>query len=237
MPDHSTLDGTSSSAVLLIALLVVTVAAAAAGLALRRPGLAMSAAIVGVASQVLHTTEHVGQLAHWFGHRDQPPWMAPLGLWAHRGFVQLGFSSSEGAELMHLVGNGIFLGGAVACFWIYREAISRRAVSFLAAAAVFEAFHLLEHATLTATVLVGGRPIGLSTGFGALSGPTLWTYRIWWHFIANVLPLGLLLMAVLRGGSAFRGWSATTTTALPDGRAMGPQSALSHPQPPGGPQR
>jgi hypothetical protein len=30
--------------------------------------------------------------------------------------------------------------------------------------------------------------IGLSTWFGQLTpGPGLWTYRIWWHFIANVI--------------------------------------------------
>jgi hypothetical protein len=39
--------------------------------------------------------------------------------------------------------------------------------------------------------------IGLSTWFGLLEpGPGLWTYRVWWHFIANVIGSVIFGIAV-----------------------------------------
>jgi hypothetical protein len=52
-----------------------------------------------------------------------------------------------------------------------------------------QCLHGLEHLSLTLSVWFGARrAIGLSTWFGAMHpGPGLWTYRVWWHFLANVM--------------------------------------------------
>jgi hypothetical protein len=44
-------------------------------------------------------------------------------------------------------------------------------------------------------VLLAGRAIGLSTGFGQMTGSALFTYRIWFHFIVNLAATVLALLA------------------------------------------
>ena len=62
---------------------------------------------------------------------------------------------------------------------------------------------------LTVSVAAGARQaIGLSTWFGLLDpGPGLWTYRIWWHFVANVVGsviFGIALYHLWRDRRAVR---------------------------------
>jgi hypothetical protein len=58
--------------------------------------------------------------------------------------------------------------------------------------------HGLEHLTLTLSIAFGAKQaIGLSTWFGLLDpGPGLWTYRIWWHAIANAIGTAIFAIAL-----------------------------------------
>jgi hypothetical protein len=61
-----------------------------------------------------------------------------------------------------------------------------------------QGIHGLEHLSLTLSVWLGAKKaIGLSTWFGQLTpGPGATTYRVWWHFIANVMGSYIFAMAV-----------------------------------------
>jgi hypothetical protein len=61
-----------------------------------------------------------------------------------------------------------------------------------------QGIHGLEHLSLTLSVAFGAKQaIGLSTWFGTLpAGPGLWTYRIWWHAIANLIGSYIFAVAL-----------------------------------------
>jgi hypothetical protein len=61
-----------------------------------------------------------------------------------------------------------------------------------------QGIHGLEHVALTLSVALGAKQaIGLSTWFGLLQpGPGLWTYRIWWHAIANLVGSAIFAVAL-----------------------------------------
>ena len=165
-------------------------------------------AVVGVGLQVGHLGEHVGQVASWVAHPAEPPWMSPLGHLVHLRAMNLGLTPPEATEAMHLAGNAVFLGG-LSCLWrdsCHRcAALGHRRVTLLRRAWTLRAAHCLEHLALTMSAVLAGRPIGLSTGFGLLPvGPGLWSYRVWWHFIANLVPLVLIAAALLSPGAARR---------------------------------
>jgi hypothetical protein len=61
-----------------------------------------------------------------------------------------------------------------------------------------QGIHGLEHLSLMLSVWLGAKQaIGLSTWFGLLdAGPGATTYRVWWHFIANVIGSFIFAMAL-----------------------------------------
>jgi hypothetical protein len=92
-------------------------------------------------------------------------------------------------EILHLTGNFIFLAGLVAVMLITHRARATKARRWARMGTWMQTIHGLEHLSLTLSVAFGAkRAIGLSTWFGVMHpGPGLWTYRVWWHFLANVL--------------------------------------------------
>jgi hypothetical protein len=163
--------------------------------------LVIAVAAFGIGFQVLHLAEHAGQAAYWVGHSAEPPWMSPLGRWVHHRTMTFGLTTPEATEAMHLVGNALFLVG-LGCLWgdaCHRCAVlGGRRVGLLRKAWIVEAAHCCEHLALTASTLVTGRAIGLSTLFGLLGpGPFLWSYRVWWHLLANLAPVALIAAALL----------------------------------------
>ena len=189
---------------------------------LRRPRL--FALAVGLLSfQVFHLVEHLIQLSYWFLHPNAMPYMTP---WAQEGADGLGLWATlmpgegnmmqRGMELLHLVGNLLFLGGIVAL-----EKLATRPLRGLRLAKAIQSVHVLEHVLLTASVFAIGSPIGISTVFG-LGEATAWgpTVRVWFHFLIN---LAATVPAVL----ALRAHNANKKTAqeLSEDSA-GPQPAL-----------
>jgi hypothetical protein len=162
---------------------------------------------VGLAFQVGHFAEHaiqfgvwlLGDLSHICG-RDTP-WMSP---WVTELVRQAGVllfpEANEarrmmlGMEILHLIGNTIFLSSLVCLYHCLPSKWVRWAV-------YIEGFHLCEHLALTATAYYVGKPIGISTLFGYAgslgSREFAVGYRVTWHFAMNLLPMPFAMYALM----------------------------------------
>ncbi len=149
-----------------------------------------SAAVIGIGvlGQLGHVQEHIAQAGYWLGHPNAPAWMTPWGTGLANGLqAVLPNRPTFGMELLHLTGNFIFLAGLAGVMVITRRALKTRARRWAKMGVWMQGLHGLEHLVLTLSVAFGSRAIGLSTFFGLVDpGPGLTTYRVWWHFIANV---------------------------------------------------
>ncbi len=154
-----------------------------------------------VGFQVFHVFEHGLQLGYWALHPTEKPWLTP---WAQTGVDGLsywcsiwpgkGAAGARGGEMLHLVGNGIFMAGVVAMLALAMAAGIRS--STVRGTLIFQGFHLLEHSVLTATLFISGSAWGASTMFGRWSGSELSGHRVWWHFTVNAIATVLGLMAL-----------------------------------------
>lgn len=189
--------GWDSAGAVLLLLWAVAMWAAVAGLWYANRGAArpwlfrasLTVIVIGVLGQIGHLTEHVAQVGYWVQHSNSPAWMTPWGSALARGFDQVDTAKPTlGMEILHLTGNFIFLAGLAAVMVITRRARYTRTRFWAKMGVWMQGIHGLEHVSLTLSVALGAKAIGLSTWFGLLTpGPGLTTYRIWWHFIANVI--------------------------------------------------
>jgi hypothetical protein len=167
-----------------------------------RPGLyraSLGLILVGVVGQIGHLQEHVAQVGYWLGHPNAPAWMTPWGTGLAKGYGQVDQSKPTlGMEILHLTGNFIFLAGLAGVMVITRRARNTRTRYWGRMGVWMQGIHGLEHLTLTLSVWFGAkRAIGLSTWFGLIQpGLGLSTYRVWWHFIANVIGSMIFAMAL-----------------------------------------
>jgi hypothetical protein len=181
--------------------------AAIPDLALRLGTVLGTVATLGLLFQVGHFAEHAIQFSVWIlGElsnicgRDTP-WMS---VWATELVRQLGgllFPTAEatrrmmlGMEVLHLIGNSIFLAGLACLYYCVRSKWVRWAL-------YIEAFHLYEHILLTSTAYFVGKPIGISTLFGGANiiGDREFAvgYRVSWHFAMNLLPMPFAMTGVM----------------------------------------
>lgn len=203
-PMSSPASGLDVAGAILLLLWAVAMWAAVAGLWFAnrtvRPLLyraSLAVIVVGVIGQIGHFTEHVAQVGYWVQHPDAQPWMTPWGSALARGFGEVNTTRPTlGMEILHLTGNFIFLAGLAAVMIITQRARSTRTRFWARMGVWMQGIHGLEHLSLTLSVWFGAKQaIGLSTWFGLLpAGPGLWTYRVWWHFIANLI--GTIIFAV-----------------------------------------
>ncbi len=156
-----------------------------------------------VAFQVVHTIEHFLQFGFWLRRPYVMPWLSPWALSAQKGLTSLFDPQARvqsGNELLHLLGNGVFFAGLVAM----ADALRRSGVGFSGRRYTVWAFrvqgiHVAEHILLTATWFGFGLPWGTSTLFGhaySMSAPWGPGIRIIWHFIANAVPMVLVLLGL-----------------------------------------
>jgi hypothetical protein len=199
--------GWDTAGAILLLLWAVAMWAAVGGLwfasrATLRPWLyraSLTVIVIGVIGQIGHLTEHVAQVGYWLQHPNSPSWMTPWGTALARGFGQVDTSKPTlGMEILHLTGNFIFLAGLAAVLVITMRARRARTRYWGKLGVWMQGIHGLEHLSLTLSVWFGAtQAIGLSTWFGQLTpGPGLTTYRIWWHFIANVIGSFIFGMAL-----------------------------------------
>ncbi|MEO6703369.1 MAG: DUF6008 family protein [Jatrophihabitantaceae bacterium] len=154
---------------------------------------------IGIVGQLGHLQEHIAQAGYWVKHPNAKPWMTPLGTGLAKGFGRVDTGKpSLGMEILHLTGNFIFLAGLAGVMVITWRVRQTRARKWGKMGVWMQGIHGLEHLSLTLSVAFGAkRAIGLSTWFGILpNGPGLWTYRIWWHAIANLIGSMIFSVAV-----------------------------------------
>jgi hypothetical protein len=215
---HQHLAQTSAAgAIALLALLATVLAGLTLGLRCRPWRWALIAgAVGGGVFQLGHFAEHVAQVGYWALHTDKAPWMTPWASALADSFGRLAPGTSGfGMEALHLVGNAIFLAGAVAILtWVVRNGPVSSHRPARAGVAV-QSVHVVEHVALTVSVIVGSRPRGLSTLFGTLDpGPGLWTYRVWWHLTVNAVATTLLAVALARAHRRHTARAARPSPAL-----------------------
>lgn len=152
-------------------------------------------AVGALAFQAVHLVEHIAQLGYWMTRPWEVPWLTP---WAVEGrnALAVGGDAALGNEMLHLVGNLIFLGGLGALLAYCR----RRALgtpSALRIASVIQGIHVAEHVALTTTAAMWRMAIGLSTFVGLVEGPVMTSYRVWFHFLINLAASWYAARAVM----------------------------------------
>lgn len=152
-------------------------------------------AVSALAFQMVHLIEHVAQLGYWIARPLEAPWLTP---WAIEGRDVLAADGNLalGNELLHLVGNLIFLAGLVALVLHCRRR-AQETPTPLRVAMVVQGIHVAEHVVLTGTTAVWGKAAGLSTFFGLVSGPVMTSYRVWFHFLINLAATWFAVRAVM----------------------------------------
>lgn len=162
--------------------------------ALRRPiPLIMTAVLAAFSFQVTHFLEHIIQLGHWTFHRTEKPFLTP---WAESAAASLA-DATLGVELLHLLGNVIFLAGALALVLELGRSTSLPGRTAARRCLLFQTLHVTEHVALTLSVAAIGTPLGVSTLFGlADPGAAAWTYRVWLHFTINLIGTAFALQAL-----------------------------------------
>lgn len=145
-------------------------------------------AIACLAFQGFHVLEHVLQAGAWLLRPDAAPWITP---WAVPGRDLLASAADgrtgTGSELLHLLGNAIFLIGLVALALLARRrGLQSRALRI---ALGVQALHVAEHVVLTLTWATYAEANGLSTAFGLLEPGTIAgnAVRVWFHFLINLV--------------------------------------------------
>lgn len=108
-----------------------------------------------------------------------------------------GSSVGLGNELLHLVGNGLFLLGLIGlCVLVERGGEKAAAIKPLKLAVLVQGYHVIEHIMLTASFAMTGTAIGASTLFGNATGAAGSTYRIWFHFAINLVATVYAVKAI-----------------------------------------
>lgn len=154
---------------------------------------------IGVVGQIGHLQEHVAQAVYWIWHPESPAWMTPWATGLAKGFQQVDPKRATlGMEILHLTGNFIFLAGLTAVAVVTRRARGTKARKWGRMGVLMQGIHGLEHLALTVSIWLGAKEaVGLSTWFGQLKpGPGLVTYRVWWHFWANVIGSVIFALAL-----------------------------------------
>jgi len=176
---------------------------------------------LGLAFQLGHFAEHAVQFVIWIS--GNYPWVAEN--FCGRGMPYMSPPATEmvrwlgthlfpgatparqmmvGMELLHLIGNIIFLSTIAGVFCLFPISLVRYAL-------YIEGAHLCEHIALTLSAYFVGKPIGLSTIFG--HAQSLWGveaavgYRVTFHFLMNLLPMPFVMMALMHQWSAARAFA------------------------------
>lgn len=162
----------------------------------QRPVLLAVVAAAGLGFQAFHFVEHLVQAVAWTMEPGRAPFLSSLAI-TGRDALAVGGHTQLGEELLHLMGNAIFLAGLLGFTALVGHHGARAGPSLRLAFAI-QAVHVIEHLVLTATVALIGRAVGVTTLFGLLQpGPVLWTVRPAAHLALNAVGTVLAGVAVV----------------------------------------
>ena len=155
--------------------------------------------------QFWHFVEHFAQVGMWILGFQHAPYMTPIGMWAMDWvgvtfFPNASFANQKyfGFEMLHLLGNAIFMVGII-CLSLFVR--TKKVIWALAV----QGFHVYEHISLTLSAIFIGKSIGISTFFGMAVDPWMMVcYRVWWHFIFNLVPSVLVVLVLMELYKAFK---------------------------------
>lgn len=167
----------------------------------------ISATSLALIFQLAHFAEHTIQAWQWIAGFRNMPYMSPpatelswiLGEWIVPGEEDYHRIFKLGAESLHLIGNTVFLFGIIGLRILCKSKLVTLAL-------IFQGIHLFEHIMLFSTEYFIHQAIGMSTLFGYFqpygtdlyNHVTMTTFRVWWHFIVNLIPTVLAGYAVWR---------------------------------------
>lgn len=159
------------------------------------------ASVVGVLIfQIVHSSEHVAQVVYWLFNPTAGPWMSTwaMGLTMSLGSVS-GGGIPLGMELLHLIGNGIFLAGLLLAARLPERFHNDESRRWLRIATFVQVAHVAEHVLLTTSVAFGGSALGASTLFGLLTPgtPAAVGYRVLFHLAINLVATYFAMRALL----------------------------------------
>ena len=143
-------------------------------------------AVAALIIQMAHLIEHMAQLTYWSMNPSEAPWLTPWAV-AGRDLLAVDGTPAGGNEILHLLGNVIFLGGILALgALVWRSGRKAKEVPYLSQAIILQGIHVAEHILLTVSYLAFGSVIGFSTIFGTAQGVFGSSLRIWAHFLLNL---------------------------------------------------
>ncbi|MFM7089134.1 MAG: DUF6008 family protein [Candidatus Paceibacterota bacterium] len=162
--------------------------------------------------QGVHSYEHLLQAVKWLDQPYQPGYMSYPAQLIATGYGsladKLGYTGTGlGMELLHLVGNILFLIGAISIYITRKNQISL-------ALLYFESIHVIEHITLTLTTATGRPAWGASTLFAKLSGAELTSFRVSWHLVMNLLGFVLAVLALSKPKINLKKTTLTISTLI-----------------------
>lgn len=144
-------------------------------------------AVAALIFQTVHLIEHMAQLSYWWMNPSAAPWLTPWAV-AGRDLLAVDGTPGGGNEILHLLGNVIFLGGILALGALAsRSGRKPKEIPYLRKATTLQGVHVAEHILLTVSYLAFGSAIGFSTIFGTAEGVFGSSLRIWAHFLLNLI--------------------------------------------------
>lgn len=175
--------------------------AARAGVNGRHAGDGIDVVLVTLAAgllltQTVHVAEHLVQFGYWVTHPTEPPFLTPVATIGRDALAPAARGAAAGgAELLHLLGNGLFLAG-LGLLGAHLDRVGRPRPSALRGAVLVQCVHLAEHVLLTMTWYATGTALGVTTLFGSLGGAAASSLRVIAHLLLNLAPTTLAVVAL-----------------------------------------
>lgn len=166
-------------------------------------------AMGGLGFQIAHVLEHVLQAGYWVAHPTQAPWLTPWAVEGRDVLARLADGQpATGTELLHLLGNAIFMVGIVALALWHRRAGRPGGGTAMRWAIGLQGIHVIDHVLLTVTWMVFGQTWAATNLFGLIPDGTVIGHavRVWAHFLINTAATWAAVVAAVRSGAVRALW-------------------------------
>lgn len=167
-------------------------------------------AVATLSFQMFHLLEHSFQVYFW-AKEPNDTWLSTVALQTAHGLNQYcslimptgtDRQFKVGLEVLHLLGNTIFLCGIIALGMVMRRGSASEEFGHtsygtsIRKAQFWETIHVVEHVVLTFTIVLTGRARGLSSLGGFVDGAPVLAWRVWFHFILHCISTVYLVRSM-----------------------------------------